>query len=625
MCIDWEAATSRLEKQAVKVKYRAEQLDGHMVKGWKRALDFNAESPKGVKAAMHEIRLRGSGSAPDLSAEQEQEIDDWIMERRAREVQVRVVQIKNYAKARYTLCQDNTTPFKGGCKWVNGFMERRNFSVRLATTNKPVTSIAMRLTQFHYRNRLVARFHSSNPTVIYNMDETSVTLDAPGTRTVERKGAKCVPIKTTGHQCDRVAVVICVSASGDMVTPLVIRPGGIRSRYFGKLIRETHGGVDMFVMECKKAWLNSAGMIQWVKDIYVPYVRSAQQNAIPETIFENVKTEFRRRIEQDTVLFMDNCSVHDSEQTTAALHGTDIQYEFFPPNCTPILQPCDQNVNHLFKLEYEQQWADWMESKGSKKDNVTRYGNPAAATPVEYMAWIGSALKRLDQKAIQDSWRMSCWGHGFTAFQLPDKLWARIVAFLLPVEGVEELERVEEQQQTDVVMDEKEEKAMAVIVVVVATVDAVTEATEQEVRARLQAERETLGAVQRIRKLYTACHDYSFPVKKRRRKAVGGVPMVGIATTSAPTKRRRLAAVSDVDTDVEEVEEKDDSNKENEDEPIVLAGPTARDVLREERYQILQGEVSESGSSRVLNKRVTSELWASRQPLQTLHNSASIQ
>ena len=63
------AATSRIEKKAVKVKHRAEQLDGHLVKRWKRALDFTSESPKGVKAAMHEMRLRGSGSAPDLSAD----------------------------------------------------------------------------------------------------------------------------------------------------------------------------------------------------------------------------------------------------------------------------------------------------------------------------------------------------------------------------------------------------------------------------------------------------------------------------------------------------------------------------------------------------------------------------
>ena len=124
-------------------------------------------------------------------------------------------------------------------------------------------------------------------------------------------------------------------------------------------------------------------------------------------------------------------------------------------------------------------------------------------------------------------------------------------------------------------------------------------AAMHEIRLRGSGSAPDLSAEQE-QQIDTAWHYYAFPTKKRKKKVAEGAPTIGISTTSAPTKRRRLAAVSDVDTDMEEEEGKDDRNKENEDEPIMLAAPTARDVLREERYQILQGEVTESGSNRVL-------------------------
>ena len=282
---------------------------------------------------------------------------------------------------------------------------------------------------------------------------------------------------------------------------------------------------------------------------------------------------------------MNNCSVHDSVQSTAALAAHGIAYEFFPPNCTPILQPCDQNVNHFFKAEYEREWSDWMKAEGGSDENVTRYGNPAAAQPATYMAWIGRALGCIGAKVIKDSWEMSCWGKRTTAFQLPNELWALIVAFL------------EE--------DEDEE-------------------TERRTRPR------TRQAVRYIRKLYTGWHHYEFPVKKRRKKAGEGgqkkkvrVKKVRVVTTSTPSKRKQRATLGgsdvDTDTDVEEVKE-DDSNKEN--EAIVIE--TMAEVVddqgpsRVEKYQWMQGRENATGSGRVLNSRVTSGVWAGWQAQQML-------
>ena len=509
ICGEWTAARTTAEKQAVKNNHRAEQLDGHQVKRWMAAIALNESSPKGVKAAKHESRRRASGRPTQLTEESESELFEWVMAQRRKRLQVKVYQIQALALRRFPLCRDGITPFQAGDQWANGFMERWRLSVRLATTNKAVTTPDMRKVQFHFRNKLAAEYHDVDPLLLYNMDETSVTLDAPGLRTVAPKGSKCVEIATTGHEFKRVAIVLCVSRGGALVTPLIIRSGGKTSQYFRQFYWEKHGGTDMWVTENKKAWLDSASMVQWIEKVYVPFIRF-----------------LRRQRVGPTDLLMDNCSVHDGDLAMKAMREHGVSCAFFPPNCTPILQPCDQNVNHIFKLQYERRWAEWFDSFGHTDENVTQFGNPAAAKPEEYMKWIGEALQSIDKKVIEDSWRMSCAGYRASAFHLPSKLWLHALSYL------------------DAAVDS-----------------------------------EQLQHVCTIRKLYTAWHDYIFPVKKKR-KAAAAVERA-VVTTSNPSKKRKCGTIvidEDEDADMLDDNEEDKENRTpNTSVPREL--PWERDVI----------------------------------------------
>ena len=61
----------------------------------------------------------------------------------------------------------------------------------------------------------------------------------------------------------------------------------------------------------------------------------------------------------------------------------------------------------------------------------------------------------------------------------------------------------------------------------------------------------------------------------------------------------------ETDTDVEMEEDKENRPP----------AASEREHIREERYEQMQSELSASGSSRVLDKRVTSGLWTGRQAL----------
>ena len=122
-----------------------------------------------------------------------------------------------------------------------------------------------------------------------------------------------------------------------------------------------------------------------------------------------------------------------------------------------------------------------------------------------------------------------------------------------------------------------------------------------------------IEVVLHCRRLYPAWRTFTFPVSKKRKKRV--VPV----TTSAPSKRRKIG-VMDSDIDTEPEDNSDNGNRENVPTDGVAVQLAERSVVRELRYEQLQSELRESGSIRVLNKRVTSALWAARLPLQPIDN-----
>ena len=90
------------------------------------------------------------------------------MHKRRQLLQVRVCDIQTKARALFKHTADGTT-FIAGSKWVMGFMQRQRLWLRLATTNKHVTTTPMRLTQSHFRNKLAVTYPFIDPLLMYNI------------------------------------------------------------------------------------------------------------------------------------------------------------------------------------------------------------------------------------------------------------------------------------------------------------------------------------------------------------------------------------------------------------------------------------------------------------------------
>ena len=60
---------------------------------------------------------------------------------------------------------------------------------------------------------------------IANTDETPIWADMPSKTTVDQRGLKTVPIKSTGHEKQRMIVCLDIKADGSKMKSFVVIPG----------------------------------------------------------------------------------------------------------------------------------------------------------------------------------------------------------------------------------------------------------------------------------------------------------------------------------------------------------------------------------------------------------------
>ena len=82
-----------------------------------------------------------------------------------------------------------------------------------------------RLLLFHRQIIRLRRRYNYEAYRIGNMDETAIYLDMPGDSTLDETGTRSVLIRTTGHDKDKVTVMLAALGDGTKIAPLMIFKG----------------------------------------------------------------------------------------------------------------------------------------------------------------------------------------------------------------------------------------------------------------------------------------------------------------------------------------------------------------------------------------------------------------
>ena len=389
-------ATTSADKQAVLQKAGIPiRHSSKYISRYRKALEVNQAAESGEQRPLTARRLSGAGRPTVLTYEQELELRAWVMDQRRSKARSAVseVMVRMEASRRWDI--------KASSPWVRSWMKRHGLTMRLRTTHKELTTERMIALKADYQNKCAIIFNTYPPKYIYNTDETSVYFDAPHNRTIDEVGARSVEIGHTDHWADRISISLCVNYAGELLPPLVLfrchetkkmKKTGTFSERFIDSPKGGHKvpGVLMWITHKKVAWFDSELMCRWY-----------------ETVYAGGLTYFGRS-PSESVLFMDGCGAHHTEEVEKVAAGLGVRVETLPPNTTPILQPCDQYVNSLFKKYYQEEWREWYVTTGyqdaTKKDN--KHSNLRRAREQEVIKWIANATARLilSPLAIRRSW-----------------------------------------------------------------------------------------------------------------------------------------------------------------------------------------------------------------------------
>jgi len=102
-----------------------------------------------------------------------------------------------------------------------------------------------------------------SPGQIWNFDEVPMYIDMPYSKTIERKGAKSVVVRTTGHEKSHFTLVFSCAADGTLAPPLAIFKGSDNGPMIKKLRKQVQeAGLNIKVSAQTSGWMTEGGMVK---------------------------------------------------------------------------------------------------------------------------------------------------------------------------------------------------------------------------------------------------------------------------------------------------------------------------------------------------------------------------
>ena len=183
----------------------------------------------------------------------------------------------------------------------------------------------------------------NEPTLIFNCDETGMPLEHVPSSVIVLRGAKHASSVTTGNKA-QVTVMACVSASGNVLPPLVI----FDRKTLKKEMTEGEVPETMYGLTAS-GWIDSEIFSTWFTHHFLA-------KAPPS---------------RPLILLLDGHSSHYEPSTIkkAAKEGVIVFY--LPPNTTHLLQPLDKSCFSALKVHWNEECQRYMSNNPGKV--VTRF------------------------------------------------------------------------------------------------------------------------------------------------------------------------------------------------------------------------------------------------------------
>lgn len=279
--------------------------------------------------------------------------------------------------AEYIKRNNLSTPFRDGVPgkdWFLAFKMRNSLSIKKPQNIEFARSkMCDPFVIYEYFNLLKKTLDELNlydkPDLIWNMDETSLSIDPSKTKVVGAKGLPSTRITSTSGR-ENVTILSTVSASGKKAPPLII----FKAKFIWDqwMADENESFPGMSYAATRNGWMES--------DVFLNFMKSAFLKAIGDT--------------RPVLLVYDGHRTHVDQRVIEFARTNSINILKLPPHTTHLLQPLDLSVFKSFKADWDQQLCKWQ------RHNIGR------KVPKKFFSQIvGKTWKNVRPEIIQNGFR----------------------------------------------------------------------------------------------------------------------------------------------------------------------------------------------------------------------------
>ena len=261
-------------------------------------------------------------------------------------------------------------PFQNGSAgraWFEGFMRRRpNLTIRspqslsycraISANKETITDFFGKIGSLYGKLNLV-----SKPMQIFNCDETGVTIVFKPNKVIAELGKRNVYAISAAERGKTHTILSCVSATGFMVSPMMIYP---RKTCVPDKLKEGAFPNNLFKTS-ESGWINSELFVEW----FAFFLKS-----IPPT--------------RPVLLVQDGHSSHVSIELIEMARENNVCLLCLPAHTSHILQPLDVGVFKSFKSSFNKACGNYMKQNPGRVittdvlASMVGQAYPTAFTPV---------------------------------------------------------------------------------------------------------------------------------------------------------------------------------------------------------------------------------------------------
>lgn len=251
----------------------------------------------------------------------------WFIQRRSKHTPISGEILKAKAIEFYKKITQKDD-FRASDGWLDKFKKR--FGIRLLTiSGEKLSSNESAVQPFieHFKNKVEEL--GLLPDQIYNADESGLFWRLLPNKTFVSAEEASAPGRKVSK--DRITFMPCSNATGTHKLDLLVIGKAKNPRAFKNIC------LPVCYKNQIKSWVTREVFSEWFHKDFVPEVKKFMK---------------RSNLPIKALLVLDNAPGHPNEQELKSSDGN-IQAIFLPPNCTPLLQPMDQNVIQKIKSLYK--------------------------------------------------------------------------------------------------------------------------------------------------------------------------------------------------------------------------------------------------------------------------------